>query len=105
MGNDQSGNNLLGYAILRGGTSIGRDQHFLTGVRGPIQFLLRVLQMFCSAVMIGGPLVYYFTSWKASVLLWLAGGAFIMLLVLVNWEEKLVKAVHGNDPGAKAGVG
>ena len=104
MGNDQSGNNLLGYAILRGGTSIGRDQHFLTGVRGPIQFLLRVLQMFCSAVMIGGPLVYYFTSWKASVLLWLAGGAFIMLGVLYQCEKKLVAMVYGKNANVPIGL-
>lgn len=95
--------NLPEYMMLRGALSIGKNQHFLTGVRGPIHFLLRVGQMFFSMAMIVLPILY-FLFWKDTALLWFAGGALFMLIVLIRWEEKWIQMPHMRGKGAKAGV-
>jgi hypothetical protein len=91
------------YLMLRGALSIGKNQHFLTGVRGPVQFLLRVAQMFCSAVMITLPILYFF-FWKNFMVLVVAVAAFFMIIVLARWEAKWIQMPHMRGKGAKAGV-
>jgi hypothetical protein len=96
-------NELPQYLIIRGAMSIGKNTHFLTDVKGPVQFLLRVGQMFFSMTMITLPILY-FLFWKDAALLWIAGAAFLMILLLIRWEEKWIKLPHMRDKGAKAGV-
>jgi hypothetical protein len=96
-------NPLTEYLMIRGAMSIGKNRHFLTGVRGPVHFLLRVAQMFCSGVMITFPILYYF-FWKDFMVLVAAVAAFFMIIVLGRWERKWIQMPHMRGKGARAGV-
>jgi hypothetical protein len=102
-GKDTTMSNLPEYMMLRGALSIGKNRHFFGGVRGPVQLLLRLGQMFFSAAMIFLPILY-FLLWKDTVLLWLAGGAFLVCVLLVRWEQKWIQMPHMRDKDAKAGI-
>jgi hypothetical protein len=89
------------YLMIRGAMSIGKNRHFLTGVRGPVQFLLRVAQMFCGAVMITLPILY-FLFWKDVMVLVVAVAAFFAIIVLDRWERKWIQMPHMQGKGASA---
>jgi hypothetical protein len=99
-----NGDDLFGYAIWRAGTSVGKDKHFLSGVGDPVHWLLRVLEMMASITMIALPALYYFTGWKSAALLWIAGGALVMVLLIAYLERKWVQLIHKNNPKVWSGM-
>jgi len=54
-------------------------------------------------VAVFGPVIYYFTAWKDPILLWLAGGAFIMQMLLIHWEGKWVRKIYGKNANIPTG--